>query len=177
MDGGICRQQPRGRSSKTCGIGPRLEVEEVSGAGAVAGPKFQNRHFGFRQSSDYLGPLVFPANRIRGEPDRLHQRSFLQIVDVPSILNRPAKVALAACPQTTRTEGASHIDIPAGLEGKNAEAADLDPPCSRKEKNQGIRTWSSRELRRVTPSIRVRHTLHSDTCLQGFINGRPFLNQ
>lgn len=173
-DRAMCRQQILGRPPKCCGRWSRAEVKEVAWAGTIAGPEFQDRCFGLRQSPYYFRPLVFPLSGLAGEPDCPHGGSSLQVVYVPSLLHCSAAVASTACLQTTRTEGAPHIDIPAGLKREPTEPPYLQPPCFGAEKNQGICARDGRELHRAALRRGVRHAFHGDTLLQGFIGVRSF---
>lgn len=109
-------------------------------------------------ASQRLRPAVLEVHRVVGVPSQYRPHETPKIVDMPMLRFRLATMPQNARGYTARAEGASDVNIMAGLERKAPQAADRSLRSSGASENERIRPGIRFHFnyRRLAPSAAVR---------------------
>jgi hypothetical protein len=111
-------------------IGPLFHIKHVAFTAAIGCAKARHRALQPHARMQRIGPLVLAAPLVVGKPDTAQPRRSPQIVDVPARTLADPAVVVATRGDSTGTEGAADIEVPAPRQRHASETADfeVEPP-------------------------------------------------
>lgn len=119
----------------------RHPIEEIQmrRTPAVRRAEAEKRNLASSQIGKSVGPGTFPPNRVVGVQNGFTFGFPTQIVDVPVWVCRGPQMAADSCFQSSRSQGATDVDVEARLHRKLAQSTNLDVLLLRGAEDERVR--------------------------------------
>ena len=134
-----------------------IEEAQMCRTPAVRRAEAEKRNIASSQIGKSVGPGTFPPNSVVGIPDGSPFGFPAQIVDVPVWVCRGPQMMADPSFQSSRSQGATDVDVEARLHRKLAQPTNLDVLLLRGAEDERVRTGTGshgvrRKEKRKTPS-------------------------